>query len=102
MSEKHLLDLDIDEQYVMSQEELELQMPGAKERVVGLYVHEATLKSNPRQARINFFEQLPWEVELWCLAAVMGLQEKISRNQDAFMCYSVGYGGELRPLGKYF
>lgn len=103
--EKHLLDLDIDEvvddNCFLSQEELKLQLPGERERVVAIYTHEPNWYTNSRQARINFFEHLPWEVELWCLAAVMGLQEKISRNLDAFTCYSAGYGGGLRPLGKY-
>ena len=103
--EQHLLDLDIDEKpdekCIVSEAELQLQLPGEKERILALYIHEPTWKSNPRQARINFFESLPWEVELWCLAAVMGLQEKISRNLDAYSCYSAGYGGGLRPLGKY-
>ena len=70
------------------------------ERVVGVYIHESKWSAT-RQARINLFESLPSEVELRCLTVLMGLQEKISRNKDAFSVGSAGYGGALRPLGNY-
>jgi hypothetical protein len=109
--EVHLLDMDIDEtrsNEKCSVDELEGfgQVPAGNvldknERVVGVYIHEPKLRTSPRQARINFFESLPAGVEMFCLTVVMGLQEKISRNQDAFTLGSMGYGGGLRPLGNY-
>lgn len=70
------------------------------ERVIGVYIHESRWSAT-RQARINLFESLPLEIELRCLTVLMGLQEKISRNKDAFSIGSAGYGGGLRPLGNY-
>jgi hypothetical protein len=107
-TEEHLLDLDIDEKDCCSVEEVEdvEQMPTdgpleKNERVLAVYIHDPKWGTNPRQARINFFEALSPEVEMFCLTVVMGLQEKISRSQDAFTCYSLGYGGCLRGLGNY-
>ena len=107
----HMLDLDIDEKVSAkscSVEEVEdaVQMPTdsaleKNERVLAVYIHDPRWGTSPRQARINFFEPLPPEVEMYCLTVVMGLQEKISRSQDAFTCYSLGYGGCLRGLGNY-
>lgn len=106
----HLLDLDVDD--VKSDEKCtidELHDFGQvshgnfldkNERVIGVYIHESKWSAT-RQARINFFESLPCEVELRCLTVLMGLQEKISRNKDAFSIGSAGYGGGLRPLGNY-
>ena len=109
--EMHLLDLHIDETMLDEKSSVDgLEGFGPvpvgdvldkNERLIGVYIHEPKLGSSPRQARINFFESLPAEVEMYCLTVVMGLQEKISRNQDAFTCYSMGYGGGLRPLGNY-
>ena len=113
--EKHLLDLDIDEKEdsdkcvtkerstSFSEDNTipEAVLPSKNERVLAVYIHDPKWKSSPRQAHINFFESVPSEVELWCLTVVMGLQEKISRNKDAFACGSAGYGGGLRPLGSF-
>lgn len=109
--EVHLLDLDADGK--IPEENLSIEeldgcggLPAGNvlnedQRLLGVYIHDPKWGSSPRQARINFFDSLPPEVELHCLTVVMGLQEKISRNQDAFTCYSVGYGGCLRGLGNY-
>lgn len=71
------------------------------ERVVAIYYLDTHFKSNSREAKINFFEELPKKTELWCLAAVLGLQEKISKNQDVLLLSSFGYGGGLWWLGNY-
>lgn len=71
------------------------------ERIVGIYFMDTYFKSSSREAKINFFENLPKETELWCLAAVLGLQEKISKNQDVMFMSSFSYGGGLRALGNY-
>jgi hypothetical protein len=108
--EVNVLDLDMDE--FTSDEKCSIdeldglgQVPGGNvleknERVIGVYVHESKWSAT-RQARVNLFESLPLEVELRCLTVLMGLQEKISRNKDAFTVGSAGYGGGLRPLGNY-
>ena len=70
------------------------------ETVIGVYIHESKWSAT-RKARVNLFESLPLEVELRCLTVLMGLQEKISRNKDAFTVGSAGYGGGLRQLGNY-
>lgn len=110
-NETHLLDLDIDEKtleqrYSTYEVNEDKEMPAEDtvrkiERVLAVYLHDPKWGTNPRQARIDFFALLPPEVELYCLTVVMGLQEKISRSQDAFTWYSLGYGGALRGMGNY-
>ena len=107
----HLLDLDVDE--LTSEEKCSIdELDGLgqvaagnvrlekNETVIGVYIHEWKWSAT-RQARIDLFESLPLEVELRCLTVLMGLQEKIIRNKDAFTVGSAGYGGGLRPLGNY-
>lgn len=71
------------------------------ERILGIYYMDTYFESNSREAKINFFEQLPEETELWCLTAVFGLQEKISKNRKVLLMASITYGGGLRALGNY-
>ena len=105
----HLVDLDVDELTSEGSSIDELDGLGQaagnvrvekNETVIGVYIHESKWSAT-RKARINLFESLPLEVELRCLTVLMGLQEKISRNKDAFTVGSAGYGGGLRPLGNY-
>lgn len=71
------------------------------ERLIGVYCQNTQRKKNSREAKINFFVELSKETELWCLAAVLGLQEKISQNQNVMMLSSLSYGGWLWWLGNY-
>lgn len=73
----------------------------AYEKVIGVYCQNTQYKKGSREAKINFFVELSKETELWCLAAVLGLQEKISQNQKVMMLTSLSYGGWLWWLGNY-
>ena len=102
--EERLIDFE-DEKCVVEQEQENAyecdrqQQSEREERIQAIYIHEATWGSS--KARIHFFEHIDWGLELWSLAAVVGLQEKIRRNQEAWTMASMSYGGGLRPLGRY-
>ena len=102
-SEKCLLDIDDDEnESAVDKPTPQHQQRNGREtcekvneRVIAIYYMDTYFKSNSREAKINFFELLPPETELWCLAVALGLQEKISKNQDVMRISSYGYGGGL-------
>lgn len=79
---------EIEEKKVVEEPEL----VGQDEQLVAVYVHDATLFGTKRTATINWFQSLPAEAELWCLAAVLGLQEKITTNKQSM---AIGYYGAL-------
>ena len=54
-----------------------------QERILAVYIQQ---RDHSRHANIKFFETLPWSIELWCLTAVLGLQEKIQRNLVSSIC----------------
>jgi hypothetical protein len=102
-----LVDVDEDEDGkdevdIVSEEKEVVEEPehvGPNERLVAVYTHQMSMKGCKRGAHISWFEDLPGDAELWCLAAVLGLQEKITTNKQAF---AIGYYGALMPLGSYF
>jgi hypothetical protein len=65
---------------------------GPNEHLVAVYIHDASVIGTKRTATINWFQYLSPEAELWCLAAVLGLQEKITTNKQSM---AIGYYGAL-------
>lgn len=78
-----------------------LEMVGQNEQLVAVYIHDASIMGTKRTATINWFQSLPPDAELWCLAAVLGLQEKITANKQSM---AIGYYGTLTvsPLASAF